>query len=48
MVNATFVCAILGVPEIVTELLELDTSVTPSGNAPEDTLQLKGSSPPVA
>jgi hypothetical protein len=37
----------LGVPEIVTELLELDTSIKPSGRAPEDTLQWKGSTPPV-
>jgi hypothetical protein len=38
----------LGVPESVTELLEVGASVTPAGNVPEDTLQLKGCAPPVA
>jgi hypothetical protein len=38
----------LGIPEIVTELLELGASIRLGGRVPEDTLQLYGATPPVA
>jgi hypothetical protein len=47
-VNVTFACVIPGVPERVTELLALGSSVRLFGKEPEDKLQLNGATPPVA
>jgi hypothetical protein len=48
MKNAMF-CPVVGVPEIITELLELSTRVRPAGKPPFklNTLHLKGATPPV-